>query len=262
MKAKLSIFFPILFFSCSSNDLKINDLKFNDTEKRGIRNNGILESVISYDTARLNLSMRFPYFCKFGQGTEIIKYDKYGNIIYHKVREFMGISQSFEYDSLQLLTRKIYVTDYKAEFLVKNIFDGKNRKLFQIWTYGDLIDTTRFVFDESGYLQNESGQFHDDISIRRTYSKEYLYEEDKLYKTVTVYPEGQKYLIKKEENLSYKNGMLHKIEIVYDYSSTEKNNDYPMPLKLVKEFDEKGLPVRLVETNQNNNTIIKLIKNK
>ena len=262
----------VLFPTCSSKEMRIEDLKFNEVEKYFIKKNNVRESIISYDTAALKnftftKSSRWDYkqlleFCKNGIGTGIIKYDTNGNIISHYIREIMGTDQKFIYDSLGLLTRKIYDTDFRAEYSLRYNYDPKKRELFQIWEQIDRKDSTTYRFNSKGFIISENGHFHDDKSIERTYEKTYSYEKDTLKKTITFYVNDYHKMIKSEENYFYKSNIINQIETKYSYSTINNLDYYPGIIKSIKQFDNKGLPVRLIETNENKIEIIKLIENR
>lgn len=263
MKTNFIVIVCIFFGSCTSKELKIQDLKFNNSEKQWIEANKIQSSIISYDSSCFEkpLNKRFVSFCVEGIGTVLIEYDSNGNIIRHKIREYGGTTQNFEFDSLQLLRRKIHTTDFSAIYSVSYLFANKQQRLYQFWTYGNEIDTSVFTFNSLGFVLNEKGRMHDDKSRDRTFDKDYLYKNDTLYKIITSFTNNYKHLTKTEETLFYKNGKINKIEILYLYSSIDKI--YPLILKLVKEFDNNGLPIRCIETYSNlNKNIIKVIENK
>jgi len=174
----------------------------------------------------------------------------------------MGTNQNFEFDSFQFLRKKIYTTDFSAQYSITYLFDNKQRKLYQLWTYGTERDTTVFTFNSSGFVINEKGRMHDDKSRDRTFTKDYLYKNDTLSKIITILTNDYKHLSKTEENFFYQNGKIDKIEILYLYSSIGEIG-YPLILKCIKEFDNRGLPVRYIETYSTlNKNIIKLIENK
>jgi len=190
----------------------------------------------------------------------LIEYDSNGNIIRHKIREYGGTTQNFEFDSLQLLRRKIHTTDFSTNYSVSYLLENKQQKLYQFWAYGNESDTTVFTFNSSGFVINERGRMHDDKSGDRTFYKDYLYENDTLYTIITSFTNDYEHLSKTKETLFYKNGKINQIEIVYVYSDTDDIN-YPLILNLIKEFDNKGLPIRYIETYANNKKIVKLIEN-
>lgn len=271
MKINFIIFIFLSFWSCNSKQLRIEDLKFNNIEKDFIRINKIQESVISNDSAslpkakfikneQLNHEL-FITYCKEGYGTGIIKYDSNGNIIYHHINEFWGTTQRFEFDSLQLLINKEYFTDFSAEYTIKYHFDNNKNALYQLWTYGSETDTTIFLFNVAGFVTNETGHLHDDNANNRTFSKDYLYKKDTLYKIITLYQKDYKGLTKTEENFYYKKGKINRIAISNTYSAMPKINSPLTLLNLVKEFDDKGLPIRYIETYQGSIAIVMLIKN-
>lgn len=265
------IFIIAIFCSCNSKNLRLKDLKFNNIEKDFIRINKIQESVISYDSSsfpkakfmkngQLNHEL-FITYCKEGYGTGVIKYDSNGNIIYHHINEFWGTTQRFQFDSLQLLINKEYFTDFSAEYTIKYHFDNKKFALYQLWTDGSETDTTIFLFNVAGYVTNETGHLHDDKDRNRTFIKDYFYKEDTLYKITTLYQNDYKELTKTEENFYFQKEKLSRIEISNTYSEKQKTNARLTLLKIVKKYDDRGLPIKRIEIYQGGITIVKLIKN-
>lgn len=263
------ILLPFILLSCTSKDLRIEHLKFNDIERSTIKINKIKESRINYDTTVLNmLSLsnssydreKLIEFCKNGIGTGLIKYDSSGNIVYHNIKEFMGTTQSFEYDSLGLLKKKVYDTDFRAEFNIRYVFDNKNLELFQIWTQDISADTTLFKFNDKGYIISEKGRFHDDKSGDRKYLRKYLYRNDSLVNITTSYFNDFRHLTRTEESFTYRKDVISKIEKLFYYSTLDTLS--PQIVKETKEFDNKGLPVRIKEKYQDSSYVIKIIENK
>jgi hypothetical protein len=270
MKYPILLFSIITFIGCSPEQLKIEDLKFYEYGKNSINAFKIKESVITYDTSLIDSILiknkdinkaTILKMCKEGYGTGIIKYDTNGNIVYDHVNEYMGTTQKFKYDTLQLLTEKIYDTDFQALYTIKYSFDGKNKTLYQFWTYGEVTDTTMLYFDKTGNLVKETGYLHDDKSRKRKYTKEYTSVNDTLKKILWTYIGDYENLVRKEEYIFRKKEILAKIEEFY-YYSTKLNNNVPRLLKLNKEYDKRGLPEREIITYEGNDPIIKLITNK
>jgi len=270
MKIRFYQILLIFLFCCNSDVLEISNLRVVDPEKIALKENNIRESIIMYDTASFSKALftkdkvfhqdQFMEFCKEGFGTGFIKYDSNGNIVERNIREFMGTVETYRYDSLQLPIQKDYDTDFTASYTVSNFFDKENRRLYQYWKGGDAQDTTIFDFNNKGLIASETGRLHDDKTIKRTYRKEYFYEDNNLAKIITTFTDKNHSYTQSIETMKYKDGLINERITLY-----EGLNEAISLLPIKKEtilYNEKGLPIRLILATGRGREIIKTILNR
>lgn len=176
---------------CKQNQtIKLTDLKFADINREYLAANNIDTTFLISSNHVLNLGESDT----FGYRT----YDKNGNLLIERIREFGGHLIEYEYDSIGFVKFKNFSTDFSAKFKPTYKFLTDSLLLYQFWTGSD-TDTCFFKFDITGKIVEAIEYANDDKGRGFHYKTVYEYSPSgKLFK------KSINFLINTEEQKRYK----------------------------------------------------------
>ena len=185
--------------------IKLADLKFADIDKEHLAANKIDTTFLISKNEVLNLGESDT----FGYRT----YDKNGNLLIERIREFGGHFVEYEYDSIGFVKYKNFSTDFSAKFKPTYKFLADSLLLYQFWTGND-TDTCVFKFDNVGKVVEAIEYANDDHGKGRHYKTVYEYNTS-----------GQ--ILKKTVNLLVSQERQQRYELEYGTGLTTQNiTDY------------------------------------
>ena len=180
MKNKLVTILLIGFlWNCTnSNQLKIQDLKFPDVDEKSIKENNVKEI---YKIAGSDFGQY-----KKNDTISILKYNAQGKLIneYVRVKGFYSYSVSYQYDLLNLVSKKIHSSDFTNEFDFVYELKPDSLLLYQKYkspTYKNItgkipVISGTFKFNKLGYLIEKSQYENNDFDAGRRYITQYTYD--------------------------------------------------------------------------------------
>jgi hypothetical protein len=187
---------------CKQNPtIRLSDLKFADIDKEYLTANKVDTTFLITNNEILNLGGSDT----FGYRT----YDKNGNLLIERIRQFGGHFVEYEYDSIGFVKYKNYDTDFSAKFKPTYKFLADSLLLYQFWTGND-TDTCIFKFDNSGKVVEAIEYANDDHGRGRHYKTVYEY-----------YPSGL--LLKKTVDLLVSMERQQRYELEYGTGLTTQN---------------------------------------
>lgn len=177
MKKIIFIILTISLFCCNKNkSLKITDLNFSDINKEHILKNNIRKTLL--------ISGHDYWNQKKLDTIGLYIYDINGNLKELRINNFFGHRERYEYDSLKLVIKKIFDTDFTIEFNYRYEFDKDSLTLFKYYVKPTMdISEKEFVipaavskFNNDGLItENFQNQDNDYGTGGRVYTK-YIYD--------------------------------------------------------------------------------------
>lgn len=180
MRKKITSIILITLLLCckKKNQLKINDLNFSKVDEKSIQKNNIKETY-------LIAASDFGQYQK-NDTISVLKYNKHGKLIneYIRTKAFHNYNVSYQYDSLNLITKKIHSSDFTNEF--DFVYELKPDSLLLYQKYKNQIYKNitgkipvisgTFKFNKQGYLIEKSQYENNDFNAGRKYITQYTYD--------------------------------------------------------------------------------------
>jgi len=169
----------VMFISCEQREVNISELKFIDYNKEGVALNRVDTTYCCLRKGRLLKNVE-------GDTVRFIVYDSLGNETSHIYKGIMGTAVYNKYNSMGLLERKVYVTDYRAEHDLKYFINKEKRVLYRICWFANTSDTNLVYFDKDLRVVQEDG--HELVDgVGNSFVTNYEYDGDVLVRKETKY---------------------------------------------------------------------------
>ncbi|SNR15970.1 hypothetical protein [Tenacibaculum jejuense] len=217
LKNQLIIISAILLLNCTnSNQLKIQDLKFPDVNEKSIRKNNVKEI---YKIAGSD----FGQYQK-NDTISILKYNIQGKLINEYIiiiKALYSYDVSYQYDSLNLVSKKIHSSDFTNEFDFVYELKPDSLLLYQKYkspTYKNIsgkipVISGTFKFNKQGYLIEKSQYENNDFDAGRRYITQYTY--DSLHQLLSEKKFLDLSIIKDSANYNYYTSYKNTVKYYY-----------------------------------------------